>query len=64
VRVGRVTECCWPVGSPGTRAFRFCDDPTLPGASYCDAHDRVAYIRPRGHAAPLAGTGAELAGAP
>ena len=28
---GRQSPCCWPIGEPGTRSFRFCDDTTLPG---------------------------------
>lgn len=63
VRYGRIIECCWPIGEPGTRAFHMCDDPSLPGASYCESHAAKAYIRGRGHAAPMAGTGA-LLGAP
>jgi GcrA cell cycle regulator len=38
--------CCWPIGEPGTPAFRFCDDPAQSGGSYCDEHARLAY-RPR-----------------
>ncbi len=61
-RHGRVTECSWPLGEPGTRAFHFCDAPSLPGRSYCAGHDDTAHGRARGHPAPLAGTGAILAG--
>jgi hypothetical protein len=65
VRLGRVRECVWPIGTPGQRGFRYCDVP-LPrdgGKSpYCPDHQRTAYIGERGHAAPLAGTGAELSG--
>jgi GcrA cell cycle regulator len=39
--------CCWPIGEPGTKAFRFCDDTSLPGKPYCDEHARVAYVRIR-----------------
>ena len=62
-RYGRVTECAWPIGHPGVRAFHFCDAPTEPGRPYCTEHVKVAYVRERGHAAPLAGTGALLSGA-
>ena len=24
-RVGRTVACCWPLGEPGTKSFRFCD---------------------------------------
>lgn len=37
--------CCWPVGMPGTRAFRFCDDPIVRGRPYCAAHCDRAYVR-------------------
>jgi len=37
--------CCWPIGEPGTKSFRFCDDASLPGKPYCDAHAKVAYVR-------------------
>jgi GcrA cell cycle regulator len=37
--------CCWPIGEPGTKSFRFCDDASLPGKPYCDEHARLAYVR-------------------
>jgi GcrA cell cycle regulator len=43
----RVTPCCWPIGEPGTRSFRFCDVDAIPGKPYCDAHSSVAYVRIR-----------------
>ena len=39
-------SCCWPIGEPGTPAFRFCDDPAPLDGPYCDQHARLAY-RPR-----------------
>lgn len=36
-------ECCFPLGDPRSKAFRFCTDPTEPGRSYCLAHCRIAY---------------------
>ena len=45
---GRITECCWPFGRPGTRAFHFCAAPTEPGRPYCGVHARIAFVRP-GH---------------
>jgi GcrA cell cycle regulator len=39
--------CCWPIGEPGTKAFRFCDDISLPGKPYCDEHAKLAYVRIR-----------------
>jgi GcrA cell cycle regulator len=38
--------CCWPIGEPGTPAFRFCDDPAPLGVPYCDEHGQLAY-KPR-----------------
>jgi GcrA cell cycle regulator len=43
----RITECCWPIGDPGTSNFRFCDEPALPGKPYCGAHARLAYVKAR-----------------
>jgi GcrA cell cycle regulator len=40
-------SCCWPIGEPGTKAFRFCDDTSVPGKPYCDEHARLAYVRIR-----------------
>jgi GcrA cell cycle regulator len=39
--------CCWPIGEPRTKEFRYCDGPGLPGRSYCAEHDAVAWVRPR-----------------
>ncbi len=40
-------SCCWPIGEPGTKSFRFCDDVSMPGKPYCDEHARLAYVRVR-----------------
>ena len=40
-------RCCWPIGEPGTSEFRFCDDVTAAGRSYCPAHCALAYAKPR-----------------
>ena len=45
VSFGRVSPCCWPIGEPGTRSFRFCDADTLPNKPYCDTHAQLAYVR-------------------
>jgi GcrA cell cycle regulator len=37
--------CCWPIGEPGTRSFRFCDGSSVPGKPYCEEHIRLAYVR-------------------
>lgn len=39
--------CCWPIGEPGTKSFRFCDDASLPGKPYCEEHAKLAYVRVR-----------------
>ena len=44
---GRIVTCCWPIGEPGTKAFRFCDDRSEPGKPYCDEHARLAYVKVR-----------------
>jgi len=44
---GRVVTCCWPLGEPGTRTFRFCDDPSEPGKPYCPDHVKLAYVKVR-----------------
>lgn len=40
-------SCCWPIGDPGTKTFRFCDDASVPGKPYCDEHAKLAYVRIR-----------------
>jgi len=44
---GRVVTCCWPIGEPGTRSFRFCDDASEPGKPYCTDHAKLAYVKVR-----------------
>ncbi|WP_431281823.1 GcrA family cell cycle regulator [Humitalea sp. 24SJ18S-53] len=39
--------CCWPLGEPGTAAFRFCGGDALTGKPYCTEHAAVAYVRTR-----------------
>ncbi len=36
--------CCFPLGDPGTPAFRFCEAAGVPGRPYCPDHMRVAYV--------------------
>jgi GcrA cell cycle regulator len=40
-------SCCWPIGDPGTKNFRFCDDLSLAGKPYCDEHAKLAYVKIR-----------------
>jgi hypothetical protein len=42
---GRVVGCCWPIGDPGTSAFRFCAAASEAGRPYCPDHGRRAYQR-------------------
>lgn len=44
---GRVIACCWPIGEPGTRGFRFCGVGSAPGKPYCEQHARLAYLKVR-----------------
>ena len=46
-KYGRKIECCWPIGEPGTRSFRFCDAESVPGKPYCADHAQVAYVKVR-----------------
>ena len=40
-------SCCWPIGEPGTKSFRFCDGSSVPGKPYCDEHAKLAYVKIR-----------------
>ena len=44
---GRVVTCCWPLGEPGTKSFRFCDEASAPGKPYCGEHAQLAYVKVR-----------------
>ncbi|MEJ0018080.1 MAG: GcrA family cell cycle regulator [Acetobacteraceae bacterium] len=44
---GRIVTCCWPLGEPGTRSFRFCDEASDPGKPYCAEHVKLAYVKVR-----------------
>ncbi len=39
--------CCWPFGEPGTREYRTCDGPSVPGKPYCAEHSSQAYVTPQ-----------------
>jgi len=51
------TACCWPIGEPGTKSFRFCDDTAISGKPYCQKHHAIAYV-------PAKTVGALLMGGP
>ncbi len=38
-------ECCFPIGEPFQRSFRFCGEPSVPGRPYCEDHCAIAYVR-------------------
>jgi GcrA cell cycle regulator len=40
-------SCCWPIGEPGQREFRFCSAEAAQGKPYCADHVAVAYVRVR-----------------
>lgn len=39
------TRCRWPLGEPGTEAFRYCGVDKPDGCPYCARHARLAYQR-------------------
>lgn len=43
----RVVACCWPIGEPGARSFRFCDGESVAGKPYCAQHAALAYVKVR-----------------
>jgi GcrA cell cycle regulator len=43
----RTVACCWPIGEPGTKSFRFCDGDALLGKPYCQEHAQLAYVKVR-----------------
>lgn len=44
---GRSISCCWPIGEPGTKSFRFCDADAMSGKPYCGEHAQLAYVKVR-----------------
>ncbi len=47
MRSSRTMACCWPIGEPGTKSFRFCDVDALTGKPYCPEHAQLAYVKVR-----------------
>jgi len=41
----RSVSCCWPLGDPGTKSFRFCDERAVDGKPYCPDHNKLAFIK-------------------
>ena len=44
---GRNVTCCWPIGEPGTKSFRFCEADASNGKPYCGEHAQLAYVKVR-----------------
>jgi GcrA cell cycle regulator len=44
---GRNVACCWPIGEPGTKSFRFCEAEAAGGKPYCGEHAQLAYVKVR-----------------
>ncbi len=43
----RTSACCWPIGDPGTRSFKFCGADSLASKPYCAEHAELAYVKVR-----------------
>ncbi len=43
----RGQSCCWPLGDPGTKQFRFCGGEPLLNKPYCAEHAQLAYVKLR-----------------
>jgi len=46
-RIAAARACCWPIGEPGQKGFRFCAADALTGKPYCPEHAAVAYVKAR-----------------
>lgn len=42
-----LSDCCWPIGDPGTKDFHFCGAKAISGKPYCLEHVQVAYVKLR-----------------
>jgi len=43
----RGLACCWPLGDPGTKQFRFCGADPVANKPYCSEHAALAYVKLR-----------------
>jgi len=43
----RGVACCWPLGDPGTKEFRFCGADPVANKPYCSEHAALAYVKLR-----------------
>lgn len=39
------SQCCWPIGEPGTRAFRYCDADVMDRGQYCAECRKRAFAK-------------------
>lgn len=42
--IPRAKLCCWPVGEPGERGFKYCEAPLDGERVYCRIHAAAAYV--------------------
>ena len=40
-------KCCWPIGDPKLKGFKFCGKDIVPGRPYCNQHSFIAYTNAR-----------------
>ena len=41
------TKCCWPLGDPKLKGFKFCGENIVTGRPYCNKHAHIAYTNAR-----------------
>ncbi len=41
------TKCCWPLGDPKLKGFKFCGEDIVIGRPYCNKHSHIAYTNAR-----------------
>ena len=41
------TKCCWPLGDPKLKGFKFCGKEIVLGRPYCVKHSNIAYTNAR-----------------
>lgn len=41
------SQCCWPIGEPKDKGFRFCGREAPLGRSYCHEHHSLAHTTTR-----------------
>lgn len=53
VEINQNKTCCWPIGEPGTKAYRTCENHPVVGKPYCPEHCRIAYPKWQKETAPV-----------